>query len=152
MRLRRSIGLFLRNGYSRVPRLPPHGERGRVAHPRKDLRPGRGRHGGASAPHPGTRGRHRASARSLGRGVTTDPRAYGLRRGQILSFRLRGETVYGLAPFVVGIFTSLQLPRMDAELAALVEEYAPHLLGTVGGVRPALARVIPVNARLTRRR
>ncbi len=70
-----------------------------------------------------------------------------VRHGQILSFRMRGETVYGLAPFVVGIY-EFQLPRMDAELAALVEEYAPHLLGTVGGAKPALARVIPVNARI----
>jgi hypothetical protein len=70
-----------------------------------------------------------------------------VRRGQILSFRLRGETVYGLAPFVIGIY-EFQLPRMDAELATLVEEYAPHLVGTVGGANPALARVIPVNARL----
>lgn len=70
-----------------------------------------------------------------------------VRRGQILSFRLRGETVYGLAPFVIGIY-EFQLPRMDAELATLVEEYAPHLSGTVGGAKPALARVIPVNARI----
>ena len=70
-----------------------------------------------------------------------------VRRGQILSFRLRGETVYGLAPFVIGIY-EFQLPRMDAELATLVEEYAPHIAGTVGGAKPALARVIPVNARI----
>jgi len=70
-----------------------------------------------------------------------------VRRGQILSFRSRGETVYGLAPFVIGIY-EFQLPRMDAELATLVEEYAPHLVGTVGGAKPALARVIPVNARI----
>ncbi|MCX5734445.1 MAG: 4Fe-4S binding protein [candidate division NC10 bacterium] len=70
-----------------------------------------------------------------------------VRRGQILSFRLRGETVYGLAPFVVGIY-EFQLPRMDAELATLVEEYAPHIAGTVGGAKPALARVIPVSARI----
>ena len=70
-----------------------------------------------------------------------------VRRGQILSFRLLGEMAYGLAPFVIGIY-EFQLPRMDAELATLVEEYAPHLLGTVGGTKPALARVIPVNARI----
>ena len=70
-----------------------------------------------------------------------------VRRGQILSFRLRGEMVYGLAPFVIGIY-EFQLPRMDAELATLVEEYAPHLVRTVGGAKPALARVIPVNARI----
>ncbi len=70
-----------------------------------------------------------------------------VQRGQILSFRRRGQRVYGLAPFVIGIY-EFQLARMDAELARLFEEYAPHLVGAVGGARPALARVIPVNARL----
>jgi len=70
-----------------------------------------------------------------------------VRRGQIVSFRMRGEQVYGLAPFVIGIY-EFQLPRMDAELAALVEEYAPHLTRTVGGAKPALARVLPINARI----
>ena len=93
-----------------------------------------------------------AAAQRLDRPVDElRPRLDGMvGRGQIASFRVRGEQVYGLAPFVIGIY-EFQLPRMDAELATLVEEYAPHLLGTVGGVRPALARVIPVNARLDAR-
>jgi electron transport complex protein RnfB len=69
-------------------------------------------------------------------------------RGQIASFKLHGEKVYLLAPFIVG-FYEFQLPRMDAELATLFEEYLPHLLGTVGGVGPAIARVVPVNARIS---
>ena len=90
-----------------------------------------------------------AASRRLGRSAQDlRPRLDGMvRRGQILSFRARGEQVYGLAPFVIGVY-EFQLPRMDADLAALVEEYGPHLAGAVGSVKPALARVIPVNARL----
>jgi Na+-translocating ferredoxin:NAD+ oxidoreductase subunit B len=68
-------------------------------------------------------------------------------RGQILSSRRHGEKVYGLAPFVVGIY-EFQLARLDEALARLVEEYAPHLARAVGGVKPALARVVPINARI----
>jgi ferredoxin len=68
-------------------------------------------------------------------------------RGQIAAMHLRGEKNYGLAPFVIGIY-EFQLPHMDAELAEMFEEYAPDLLKTVGGHKPALARVVPVNARI----
>lgn len=68
-------------------------------------------------------------------------------RGQILCARRQGQPVYMLAPFVVGIY-ELQLGRMDAELAGLFEEYAPALVRELGGSRPALARVVPVNARI----
>jgi ferredoxin len=68
-------------------------------------------------------------------------------RGQIVALRQGGEKRYGLAPFVVGVY-EFQLPRIDPELARLVEEYAPHLAGAVGGLKPALARVIPVRAHL----
>jgi Pyruvate/2-oxoacid:ferredoxin oxidoreductase delta subunit len=90
-----------------------------------------------------------AAARRLGRTAEDlRPRLDDMvRRGQIVSFRVRGGQVYGLAPFVIGVY-EFQLPRMDAELAALVEEYSPHLVGMVGGVKPALARVIPINARI----
>jgi len=71
-------------------------------------------------------------------------------RGQIASFRFRGARVYQLAPFVIGIY-EFQLARMDAELAAMFEEYAPTLVHTVGGDKPALARVVPVNARIEAR-
>ena len=68
-------------------------------------------------------------------------------RGQIASFWLDGRHVYAFVPFVVGIY-EFQLNRMNKELADLFEEYAPTLLKTVGGARPSLARVIPVNARI----
>ncbi|OFV79787.1 MAG: hypothetical protein A2Y78_09130 [Acidobacteria bacterium RBG_13_68_16] len=71
-------------------------------------------------------------------------------RGQIAIARYRGEHVYMLAPFVIGIY-EFQLPHMDAELAAMFEEYAPALVNTVGGAKPALARVVPVNAHIEAR-
>jgi Pyruvate/2-oxoacid:ferredoxin oxidoreductase delta subunit len=71
-------------------------------------------------------------------------------RGQIASFRLDGRRVYCFVPFVVGIY-EFQLERMDKALADLFEEYAPALLRAVGGHGPALARVVPVNARVEAR-
>ncbi|TAM47400.1 MAG: 4Fe-4S dicluster domain-containing protein [Acidobacteria bacterium] len=68
-------------------------------------------------------------------------------RGQILVLRRGGGKLYMLAPFVIGIY-EFQLDRMDAELAALCEEYIPTLMRTVGGSGPALARVVPVNAHI----
>jgi Pyruvate/2-oxoacid:ferredoxin oxidoreductase delta subunit len=68
-------------------------------------------------------------------------------RGQIASFRLAGRHVYAFVPFVVGIY-EFQLARLTKEVADLFEEYAPALLRTVGGSRPSLARVIPVNTRI----
>ncbi len=68
-------------------------------------------------------------------------------RGQIIVVRLGGRKHYMLAPFVIGIY-EFQLNRMDAELATLCEEYVPTLLRTVGGHKPALARVVPVNAHI----
>ena len=71
-------------------------------------------------------------------------------RGQIFSFRLRGRRYYGLAPFIVGIW-EFQLNHLDRELAELFETYAPSLLGTLGSVAPALARVVPVHRRIEAR-
>jgi electron transport complex protein RnfB len=68
-------------------------------------------------------------------------------RGQIGSLKVKGEKKYVLMPFVLGIY-EFQLPRMDAELAAMVEEYFPAMVGVLGGHKPALARVVPVNARI----
>jgi Pyruvate/2-oxoacid:ferredoxin oxidoreductase delta subunit len=70
--------------------------------------------------------------------------------GQIGSFWLRGRHVYAVVPFVVGIY-EFQLDRLTPELAGLFEEYVPTLLKTVGGPGPALARVIPVNAKIEAR-
>ena len=65
-------------------------------------------------------------------------------RGQIGSFKVKGQRKYALMPFVVGLF-EFQLGTMDRELADLCEEYAPHLAMTLGGSKPALARVVPVH-------
>jgi Na+-translocating ferredoxin:NAD+ oxidoreductase subunit B len=71
-------------------------------------------------------------------------------RGQIAVVANRGRTMYSLVPFVIGIY-ELQLHHLDGELAELFEEYAPTLLRSLGGVKPALARVVPVNARIAAR-
>ncbi len=64
--------------------------------------------------------------------------------GQIGSFKIAGRQVYKMIPFVVGIY-EFQRDRLDRELAELFEEYMPVLVGSVGGHKPHLARVIPVN-------
>lgn len=71
-------------------------------------------------------------------------------RGQIGGMRFRRQRCFCLVPFVVGIW-EFQLERLDAELAGLFEEYAPTLLGTLGGHAPAVARVVPVNVSLSSR-
>ena len=68
-------------------------------------------------------------------------------KGQIYKMKRRGRDWYGLAPFVVGIW-EYQLNHLDREMAELFEGYAPTLLGSLGGVAPALARVVPVNRRI----
>lgn len=57
----------------------------------------------------------------------------------------RGEKgpVFGLMPFIVGIY-EMQISRMDEELARLFEEYYQESFHKVGGVKPSLHRVIPV--------
>lgn len=68
-------------------------------------------------------------------------------KGQILGFKMNGRRVYALGPFVVGIF-EMQLNRLDRELAELVQAYFPYLARSLGGHRPGLARVVPVNQRI----
>ncbi len=65
-------------------------------------------------------------------------------KGQIGAFKLFGQQVFMLFPFVIGIY-EFQLHRMDQELARLFEEYAPRLLGTFGMHEPAVTRVVPVS-------
>ena len=66
------------------------------------------------------------------------------RKGLIRAQRGESQLVFGLMPFVVGIYEE-QLPRMDAELAALFEQYYQE---TQGGAiirdAPPVHRVIPV--------
>ncbi len=93
------------------------------------------------------------TAEVIGRRLGEEPASMEARleemagRGQIASMRFRGRQCYCLVPFVVGIW-EYQVPRLDAELAALFEEYAPVFVETLGGSAPALARVVPVNVSL----
>jgi len=68
-------------------------------------------------------------------------------RGLIGSFKMLGQQMYMLFPFLVGIY-EFQLKRMDKELAELFEEYAPLLLRSLGSVEPAMARVVPVSTEI----
>ncbi len=67
------------------------------------------------------------------------------RKGLILAKKGEGELLFGLMPFVVGIYEE-QLPRLDKELATLFEEYYQETKG--GGelmqAPPPGHRVIPV--------
>ncbi len=66
------------------------------------------------------------------------------RQGLIRARKGEGELTFGLMPFVVGLYEE-QLPRMDAEMAALFEQYVQETQG--GGITsypPAVHRVIPV--------
>ncbi|MFW6135878.1 MAG: 4Fe-4S binding protein [Chloroflexota bacterium] len=66
------------------------------------------------------------------------------RRGLIRASRGEGELLFGLMPFVVGFYEE-QLPRMDEELATLVERYLQETQGAgITEHTPALHRVIPV--------
>jgi electron transport complex protein RnfB len=67
-----------------------------------------------------------------------------VRKGQIEIQRRDGKLLFALLPFVFGIY-EFQLPRIDAEMAQLFEEY---LQETRGGAilhgQPSIHRVIPV--------
>ena len=67
-----------------------------------------------------------------------------VRKGLIRAKKDAGQITFGLMPFAVGIYEE-QLPRMDAELASLFEQYLQETQG--GGITldpPAIHRVIPV--------
>lgn len=85
-----------------------------------------------------------------GRTNMTSEEAYPIlkrmvRKGLIRGRKKSGELRFALLPFVVGFYEE-QLPRMDAELAKLFEQYFQE---TQGGVitreKPAVHRVIPIN-------
>ena len=66
------------------------------------------------------------------------------RKGLIRIKRGKGELLFGLMPFAVGFYEE-QLPRLDAELALLVEEYFQETGGAgISSSTPAMQRVIPV--------
>ncbi len=67
------------------------------------------------------------------------------RKGLIRYRRGEGTLLFALMPFVVGIYEE-QLPRMDRELAELVEAYfSDPAARPLLGVAPAIHRVIPVD-------
>ena len=66
-----------------------------------------------------------------------------VRKGQIRVGRMDKKLAFGLMPFAVGIYEE-QLPRMDAELALLFEEYYCEAQGAFTRYAPAVHRVIPV--------
>jgi len=55
------------------------------------------------------------------------------------------EFAYALRPFVVGFYEG-QLPRMDAEMAELFEQYYRETRGGILRETPSLHRIIPVGA------
>ncbi|MGD2205206.1 MAG: hypothetical protein PVH17_00385 [Anaerolineae bacterium] len=65
------------------------------------------------------------------------------RKGQIRVGRKEGQLVFGLMPFVVGIYEE-QLPRIDKDLAKLFEQYFQEVQGVVSQYAPPIHRVIPV--------
>jgi len=67
-----------------------------------------------------------------------------VRNGLIRAKKGSGQLTFGLMPFAVGLYEE-QLPRMDAELAELFEQFYQETQG--GGIThdaPAVHRVIPV--------
>jgi electron transport complex protein RnfB len=67
-----------------------------------------------------------------------------VRKGLIRFRKGDSKLTFGLMPFVVGLYEE-QLPRMDAEMATLFEQYVQETRG--GGITsyaPAVHRVIPV--------
>lgn len=65
------------------------------------------------------------------------------KKGLITAGRGEGRLVFGLMPFVVGVYES-QLPRLDAEMAALFEQYLQETRGGILQTAPSVHRVIPV--------
>lgn len=90
------------------------------------------------------------SAEEIAARAGFDPQvAYPLLKGMarkemIQARRVDGKLVFMLLPFVVGIYEG-QVQRMDAELAALAEQYFTEVGGrTILDAAPPIHRVIPV--------
>jgi electron transport complex protein RnfB len=66
-----------------------------------------------------------------------------LAKGLIDVRKGEGEFSYAIRPFVVGFYEG-QLPRMDAEMAELFEQYFRETKGGILRPAPSLHRVIPV--------
>jgi Na+-translocating ferredoxin:NAD+ oxidoreductase subunit B len=66
------------------------------------------------------------------------------RKGLVRIKKGKGELGFGLMPFVVGFYEE-QLPRLDAELAQLVEQYLTETRAWAAVQGPSVHRVIPVD-------
>jgi Na+-translocating ferredoxin:NAD+ oxidoreductase subunit B len=94
-------------------------------------------------------GLHRQPASEIaGRAGTEPTRAYKVlkdmaRKGLVRIKKGKSELAFGLMPFVVGFYEE-QLPRLDAELAQLVEQYLVETRGWTAIPGPSVHRVIPV--------
>ncbi len=66
-----------------------------------------------------------------------------VRKGQIRAGRKEGKLAFGLMPFAVGFYEE-QLPRLDRELAELVEQYFQEAQGFLTRYAPPIHRVVPV--------
>lgn len=66
-----------------------------------------------------------------------------IRKGLIRAKKSDEQLTFGLMPFAVGIYEE-QLPRMEAELAALVEQYFQETMGSFVNIEPSVHRVVPV--------
>lgn len=65
------------------------------------------------------------------------------RKGLIRAKKGEGQLHFGLMPFVVGVYEE-QLPRLDAEFAALFEQYYQETRAGIVRDVPSIHRVIPV--------
>jgi electron transport complex protein RnfB len=65
------------------------------------------------------------------------------RKGLVLFRRSERQLAFSLWPFVVGIYEA-QLPRMDAEMALLFEQYVQETEGGLACHAPSVHRVVPV--------
>ena len=66
-----------------------------------------------------------------------------VRKDLILFNKGEGELLFGLMPFVVGLYEML-LPRLDEDMAKLFEEYFQETKGEITGKGLSVHRVIPV--------
>ncbi len=69
-----------------------------------------------------------------------------VRKGQIGSLKIAGQQVYKFIPFLIGIIELQRGERLTKELTELFEEYGPIIRKSLGGHKPHLTRVIPINA------
>ena len=68
-------------------------------------------------------------------------------KGQIGGVKNSGKQIYMLYPFVIGLY-EFRVNKLDKEFVELYDEYVPTLGKTVGSLKPAILRVVPVNRQI----